>query len=57
LVNSLVRLHQGRLELISQKGIGTTVIITIPEKRVAVKKVKSDDAGKGNIANLNDYKK
>ncbi len=57
LVNSLVRLHQGRLEMVSQKGIGTTVIITIPEKRVAVKKVKSEERDKSNIANLNDYKK
>lgn len=34
LVDSLIRLHGGRLELFSQKGIGTTVTIIFPAKRV-----------------------
>jgi len=58
LVNSLIKLHEGRMELVSQKGIGTTVILTIPAKRVAVKKSQNQgqsDATK--IANLSDYKK
>ncbi len=58
LVNSLIRMHDGRMELVSQKGIGTTVILTIPSKRVAVKKKKSeDDIDHSKIANMSDYKK
>ncbi|PCI01112.1 MAG: PAS domain-containing sensor histidine kinase [Alphaproteobacteria bacterium] len=57
LVDSLVRLHGGRLELLSQKGIGTTVTLVVPEKRVAVKKKKSDKAQSDNVSSLSDYKK
>jgi hypothetical protein len=57
LVDSLIRLHGGRLELISQKGIGTTVTLIIPEKRVAIKRErKSEEGNVKNIANLSDYK-
>ena len=57
LVDSLVRLHGGRLELISQKGIGTTVTVIIPEKRIAVKKEKKASTGDiKNVSNLSDYK-
>ncbi len=35
LVDSLIKLHGGRLELFSQKGIGTTVNLVFPAKRVA----------------------
>jgi signal transduction histidine kinase len=55
LVDSLIRLHDGSLELISQKGFGTTVTITIPEKRVAAKKTKASDQ-EGNISKFSDYK-
>ena len=55
LVDSLIRLHDGSLELISQKGFGTTVTITIPEKRVAAKKTKPSDQ-EGNISKFSDYK-
>jgi PAS domain S-box-containing protein len=56
LVDSLVRLHGGRLEMFSQKGFGTTVTVIVPAKRIAVKKVgKTED--KTNIANMSDYKK
>jgi PAS domain S-box-containing protein len=55
LVDSLIRLHDGSLELISQKGFGTTVTLTIPEKRVAAKKEKSSDKDT-NIKNFSDYK-
>jgi signal transduction histidine kinase len=57
LVSSLVHLHGGRMEMISQKGIGTTVTIIVPSKRVAVQKKKSDvDVSAGNVASLRDYK-
>lgn len=36
LVESLVRMHDSTLEIISQKGVGTTVTIIIPARRVAV---------------------
>jgi signal transduction histidine kinase len=55
LVDSLIRLHDGSLELISQKGFGTTITLTIPEKRVAAKKGKSSDKDT-NIKNFSDYK-
>jgi signal transduction histidine kinase len=34
LSDALIKLHDGRLELLSQKGIGTTVTIVIPLDRV-----------------------
>ncbi len=34
LVDSLIRLHGGRLELFSQKGIGTTATVIFPARRV-----------------------
>ncbi len=34
LVHSLMRLHEGRVEIISQKGIGTTVTLVFPRKRM-----------------------
>lgn len=37
LVKSLMELHGGGLELVSQKGIGTTATIVFPKKRVALK--------------------
>ena len=57
LVSSLLRLHGGKLEMISQKNIGTTVTIVIPAKRVAVKKISNVDAKtSSNVASINDYK-
>ena len=38
LVKSLIELHGGELELVSQKGIGTTATLIFPAKRVAQKK-------------------
>lgn len=35
LVESLARLHESRLELLSQKGIGTTATLIFPARRVA----------------------
>ena len=55
LVDSLIRLHGGKLELISQKNIGTTVTLIIPQKRVAIKKKKIIESDK-KVANLSDYK-
>jgi PAS domain S-box-containing protein len=34
LVNALLKLHDGRIELFSQKGIGTTATIILPKARV-----------------------
>jgi PAS domain S-box-containing protein len=36
LVTSLMKLHGGYLELVSQKGIGTTATLVFPKKRVVV---------------------
>lgn len=50
LVDALIRLHDGRLELFSKKGIGTTATIVFPPDRVAMKKqqtsvLKKDSEG------------
>jgi hypothetical protein len=42
LVDSLMKLHSGSLELFSQKGVGTTVTIVFPAQRVAVQRSASD---------------
>jgi len=34
LVQSLMRLHGGEIEIFSQKGIGTTVVLTFPKSRI-----------------------
>lgn len=38
LVNALIKMHGGRLDLFSQKGVGTTASITFPVERVSVRK-------------------
>ena len=43
LVDSLVKLHGGRFDIFSQKGVGTTVSIVIPAARVVRKKQNSAD--------------
>jgi len=50
IVNSLIKLHGGRLELVSQKGIGTTVSLVIPVSRIAApeEKAEKNDA-QGNV--------
>ena len=40
LVTALIELHGGRLELFSQKGVGTTATVVFPASRVSVKKQK-----------------
>ncbi len=40
LVTALIELHGGRLELFSQKGVGTTATVVFPATRVSVKKPK-----------------
>ena len=40
LVTSLMKLHGGSLELVSQKGIGTTATLVFPKKRVAIDTAK-----------------
>lgn len=59
LVDSLIRLHGGKLEMISQKGIGTTVTLVVPSRRVAVaNKNKNKGAdGAGNVTTLSNYQK
>jgi PAS domain S-box-containing protein len=44
LVKSLMRLHGGQLELVSQKGVGTTATLIFPEKRVTKVTKKENDA-------------
>jgi len=44
LVKSLMRLHGGKLDLVSQKGVGTTATLVFPESRVARKKRVSAEA-------------
>jgi PAS domain S-box-containing protein len=45
LVDALMKLHGGTLELFSQKGIGTTATVIFPKDRVTVKKVKHGESG------------
>ncbi len=40
LVNSMMQLHDGRLEIFSQKGVGTTATLVFPAERVTAKKLK-----------------
>ncbi len=47
LVDSLIKLHGGHLELVSKKGIGTTATLVFPAKRVA----KQSIANKNNVQN------
>lgn len=44
LVNALINLHGGSMDIISQKNIGTTVTIIIPRRRVAQKDGDSDQS-------------
>lgn len=59
LVDSLIRLHGGKLELVSQKNIGTTATLVIPAKRVAIKRdvKKSDGQSPEKVARFSDFKK
>lgn len=43
LVDSLIRLHGGQFELISQKGIGTSAIVTFPADRILGTKAKTSE--------------
>ena len=61
LVNSLILLHGGTLEIESEKSVGTTVSLVFPAKRVAKKRfgegVTSDtEQGETNIVKFNDKK-
>lgn len=44
LVKSLMRLHGGELELVSQKGVGTTVTLVFPAERVTHNKKRQAQA-------------
>ncbi len=56
LVDSLLKLHGGRLELFSQKGLGTTATIILPAKRIAVHGPNGTGANKTNGSNGNSVK-
>ncbi|MAE50543.1 MAG: PAS domain-containing sensor histidine kinase [Micavibrio sp.] len=43
LVNALIKMHGGRLDLFSQKGLGTTASITFPVERISVNKDDTDE--------------
>tara|TARA_R110002124_G_scaffold64985_2_gene177245 strand:- start:52265 stop:54946 length:2682 start_codon:yes stop_codon:yes gene_type:complete len=43
LVNALIKMHDGRLELVSQKGIGTTATLIFPLDRVLPKNIDKAD--------------
>ncbi len=45
LVKALVDLHDGKLEIFSQKGMGTTVTVKMPSKRVEEAQAYADSAG------------
>lgn len=47
LVDSLVKLHGGRLELFSQKGIGTTATVVFPARRIVAEDSLPADEGEG----------
>ncbi len=49
LVNALVRMHGGRLELLSKKGVGTTATLVIPASRISVAQ-QGDDSRTDNVA-------
>ncbi|MDH5723064.1 MAG: PAS domain-containing sensor histidine kinase [Alphaproteobacteria bacterium] len=42
LSQALIKLHGGRLEILSEKGIGTTVAIIIPVERISMQEQKTD---------------
>jgi PAS domain S-box-containing protein len=46
LVDALIKLHGGQVEMFSQKGIGTTATIVLPADRVTVKKTKPAETTK-----------
>ena len=46
LVTSLMKLHGGHLEMVSQKGIGTTATLVFPKKRVVQDTAKADEDNK-----------
>ncbi|HBR68663.1 MAG TPA: PAS domain-containing sensor histidine kinase, partial [Rhodospirillaceae bacterium] len=53
LVNSMMQLHDGRLEIFSQKGVGTTATLVFPAERVTAKKLKKPQAPFGPSKKLN----
>ncbi len=38
LVNSMMQLHDGKLEIFSEKGVGTTATVVFPAERISIKK-------------------
>lgn len=51
LSQALIKMHGGRIEIVSQKGVGTTVTIMIPARRVSKKPTSSamGDESRGNV--------
>lgn len=54
LVNALIRLHGGSLELFSQKGIGTTATLVFPAKRVSTYFVETEENAPNEFARRED---
>ena len=44
LVQALTELHGGKLDILSQKGIGTTVVVRLPAKRLKMASGEAQDA-------------
>lgn len=55
LVGALIKLHGGRLELFSQKGIGTTATVVVPARRVAKEKTGNAESSDNGMPVEKDY--
>ena len=44
MANSIAALHNSRIEIESQEGVGTTVVLTIPANRVVVETTTTGNA-------------
>lgn len=55
LVKSLMELHGGEFEIVSQKGIGTTATLIFPTKRVAHAKPRASQNPEESFADLSDF--
>lgn len=49
LVDALIKMHDGRFELLSRKGVGTTATLVIPARRIAVPAKSDDSMFMGNV--------
>ncbi len=49
LVHALITMHEGRFELVSRKGVGTTATLIIPARRVAQPQQKAPEQAPTNV--------